>query len=309
MKHLILMALILAVLFNSGYSQGIMLAVNLSEGCRFKTETTVNMVVEQEFMGIRYNTQMDISTLMHMQVLGLDIDSNYIITASYQKMNIHVTSLLINMEVSTESTASGDSLSIILRTLLGKEFKIFLSAKNEISDITGLDEMLSETIKSCKLPIEQKDEFARNLIQSLGKDAVLDKYRANRSFYPDFRVKAPAQWDFQMNLVKSGIPMVLYSQIRLKSINRNIALMVTEGTIKAQNQKEEQNLIPSINNLGGTEVSEIKMDIKTGVILESTVSQNVSGSIRTPSENTNDQGNIIPFKMNSRISILTSLAK
>ncbi len=309
MRKIILIAPIFTVLFISGYAQSVNLTVNLTEGFRYNTETTVNLTVEQEFMGILYNTQMDIVTVIQMQVQGIDADSNYILSASYQKMDIRVSSLLINMEVSTESVIRGDSLSNLLKALRGKEFKILLSRKGEIFDIIGLDEMINETILSGSLQEEQKIEFTRNLIQSLGKDAVLDNYRSIRSFYPDNPVKAHDQWDYHMNVIKSGIPMELNSNIRLKEITKEMAILGSEGRINSQNLKNEKNpaVLPSpVYYLLGNEISENKIDIRTGLLMESIVSQNITGTIKTPSEENNDQEMMIPFKIISRSTMLST---
>jgi hypothetical protein len=309
MKAFTLAVLVLLFVFSSVDAQRTRLALNLPAGYKYTTETSANLIVEQEYMGIRYNTQMVISTSMNLQVKGLESDSGYTISASYQKMNIRVSSLLINMEVNSESSLSGDSLSILLHSLLGKEFVIFLSSRGDIKDITGLDEMIGETILSGNLPDEQKFEFMRNLVQSLGKEAIIDNSRSFSSFYPDFPVKASDQWNYRINMLKSGIPMELSSYIRLKSINRNLATIVSEGTIKAQLKSRDQYQVPGTNqiyNLSGNEVSEIKMDIRTGLIRESIISQNASGSIRTPSEDKEEKEQIMPFKFNSRVTILTT---
>jgi hypothetical protein len=288
------------------------LSVNLPVGYSFNTETIVSLIVEQEFMGIQYNTQMETGSLMNMKVNGIDADSNYILTASYQRMNIRVTSLLINMEVNSETSVKGDSLSSILQLLKGKEFRVLLNRKGEISDIIGLDEMITSTTLSTSLQDEQKFEFTRNLIQSIGKEALLDNYRGNKAFYPDYDVKASSQWDFPMIMIKNGIPMELNSHIRLKEINRNMAILVSEGRISSQSKPADNamNLQPNQNYyLIGNEVSEIKIDTRTGLIRESIVSQNITGSIKTPSEETPSQEMTIPFKIISRSSIITSPEK
>jgi hypothetical protein len=312
MRKTVLTVLILPFIFISGYSQGIRLAVNLPEGYRFNTETSVDLVVEQEFMGIRYNTQMKIITLMRMDIKGIDADSNYLVSASYQKMNIRVTSVLINMEVSSESLNPADSLSSILRKLQGKEFRILLNRKSEIIDITGLDEMIRDISLSSSLPAEQKLEFTQNLIQSLGKEALRDNYRSNSSFYPDQDVKEKDHWEFGMTIMKNGIPMRLNSHISLKDISKNKAILVSEGRISSQRNYLDRSSILSPDQtyyLTGSEVSEIKIDLRTGLILESIVSQNITGSIKTTSEEDKSQDILIPFKITSRSTITTSPLK
>jgi hypothetical protein len=312
MRISVLIVLLIHFICLSGYSQGIRLAINLPDGYRFNTEASVNLGVEQEFMGIRYNTQMEIITLMRMEVKGIDVDSNYIISARYQKMNIRVTSVLINMEVSSESLNPADSLSSILRKLQGMEFRILLNRKGEIIDITGLDEMIREISLSSNLPHEQKIEFTQNLIQSLGKEALQDNYRSNSSFYPDHIVNEMDQWEFSLTIMKNGIPMRLNSHIRLKDVSKNKAILISEGRISSQRNYIDQSSILSPDQtyyLTGSEISEIKIDLKTGLILESIVSQNVTGSIKTHSEEKKDQEILIPFKITSRSTIITSPIK
>ncbi len=308
MNKIILTILFSATFFISGFTQGIKLSLQLPEGYRFTTETSVNLIVEQEFMGIRYNTQMEIATVMHLQVNGIDSDTSYLLSASYQKMDIRVSSILINMEVSTEWVNSQDSLSSVLRSILGKEFTMILSGKGEAIDIFNLDEMISQTVAESGLPEEQKIEFSRNLIQSVGEDAVLDNYRNNSSFYPSSAIKVRDQWDSRMNFVKSGIPMELSNHIKVKELTRESVILASEGRISSQIANKSQNLPSSPDQtfkLIGNEVSEKIIDIKTGLILESIVSQNVSGTIRSPSENAGEEEMVIPFKIISRCTMLS----
>jgi hypothetical protein len=312
MKITVLTVLLLPFIFLNGYSQGIRLAINLPEGYRFNTEASVDLSIEQEFMGIRYNTQMEINTLMLLEVTGIDADSNYILSAIYQRMNIRVISVLVNMEVSSESLNPADSLSLIIRNLRGKEFRIILNRKGEMVDITGLDELIREISFSSNLPNEQKIEFTQNLIQSLGKEALQDNYRSNSSFYPDQNVKETDQWEFGLTIMKNGIPMRLNSHIKLKDISKNKAILVSEGRISSQRNYIDQSSILSPDQtyyLTGSEVSEVKIDLKTGLILESIVSQNITGSIKTASEEDKTQEILIPFKITSRSTILTTPVK
>ena len=298
--------------FSTGFAQVKINRVSLQPGLSFNTETTVNLVIEQEFMGIRYNTQMDINTLMFMKVMEVDADTNFILSASYQKMDLRVTSILINMEVSSESLFSGDSLSGVLSMLKGQEFMIVLSSRGEISDIHGLDEMIGRTVGSCTLPEDQKAEFSRNLIQSIGEESIQDNYRNNRFFYPEFPIKAKDQWFFNVNFMKSGIPMELNSQIRLKELSNGVATMVSEGRISNQTLRINTNnpgTADPLYKLSGSEIAEKKIHVKTGLIRESIVSQNVTGSIITNSRETNYLDETIPFKLISRSSVRISGAE
>jgi hypothetical protein len=280
----------------------------LPEGYSYYTETTVNLTVEQEFMGIRYNTQMDINTLLKFKVHGIDSDSNYILAASYQRMDIRVSSLLINMEVSTESILPGDSLSGLLRLIRGKDFKILLSGKGEFINIIGLDEMISETILSGNENDSEKIEFNRNLIQTLGKEALLDNYRSIGTFYTDSPIKDQDNWKVVLNIVKSGIPMELNSNILIKEMTSEIIVLFSEGKIISLHENRENiSADPKMPDyyLVGNEISENKFDRKTGLLLESIASQNITGTIKTPVSEENAEEMMIPFKIISRISMAT----
>ena len=300
MKKVLLLALILRLIPLSVYSQSLRLSVNLPIGCSFNTESSLDLFVEQEFMGIRYNTKMVVNTLLYMEVQSLDADSNYLISASYRKMNIHVTGLLVNMEVNSVSNIPGDSLSLVLGLLQGKEFKILFSNTGRILNIFGLDDIISKTINSSSLPEDQKPEFTRNLVQSIGEEVLLDQYSVYRNFYPASPVIPLARWEYKFDVLKSGIPMLINTQIKLKSVSGNLAFMISEGTISPQKALEaDDEFTGSVNNISGNEVSEITMDIKTGLILEDIVSQNISGVLKTPTTEENSATNI-PFKIISR---------
>lgn len=290
------------------YSQGILLKLNLSKGYQFETETMVNLMVEQEFMGIRYNTMMDINTEQKFRVDYYDVDSNIVFISSYIRTKISVSSLLVNMEVNSESGNSSDSLSSVLSSICGKDFRIVMNRKGEIIRILGLNEIIENTVTESNLKVDQKEEFARNLVQSLGEEALMENYNTNRVFYPDFPVESGDSWQLNQTFVRSGIPMDLNAWIHFRGFNKGVATLKSEGSITSRNFKESSGKSMNPGNpyrISGNEISDKKIDIKTGLILESIVSQNISGSIITKSPDDLQQDITVPFRLISRCSIQT----
>ena len=309
MKRFFLFLLLPTILFKISVAQDIRLSLNLPVGYSFITETTQTFIVEQEFMGIQYNTQMETGSTIHFQVKSINKDSSYNLDCSYQKMNIRVSSMLINMEVNSETTFSGDSLSAALMLLKNKVFRIKMNTKGVIEDIYGLDELITEIAKASKLPEEQAFEFNRNLIQSLGKEALLDNYKSNSAFYPELSHKLNDKWSFEIDMIKNGIPMKLSSQIRLKELSKSTAIYVSEGRLNSQNPSTEKPQSDQSFYLVGNEFSEVKINSKNGLIRESIISQNITGTIKTPPTDSTSRETFIPFKVVSRNTMITNTLK
>jgi hypothetical protein len=282
--------------------------ISLPAGFRFNTETFINLIIEQEFMGIRYSTQMDVHTLMNERVKGMNPDSSYIISASYRKMDISVTSILINMEVNSESLTPGDSLSLLLRSMTDKEFTIILSRRGEILGITGLDSLITASAAAGSLAPQPQQEFAMNLVQSIGEEAVKDNYRSNSAFYPGRAVRPKDQWNYQTSIIKSGIPMMTDSRVRLKDLSRDLIFLTSEARLSALNSNGNAEGSPGYE-IKGTEICEKKIDNNTGLILESVSSVNIEGMINTPSKESPEQTDQMPFSINSRCTIRCSRLK
>lgn len=309
MKRFLIILLFSVFLFKVSIAQDIKLLLDLPIGYSFSTETSQNFIVEQEFMGIQYNTQMETGSTLYFQVKSINKDSSYNMDCSYQKMNIRVSSMLINMEVNSETTFSGDSLSAVLMLLKNKVFTVRMNNKGVIEDIYDLDELITEIAKASKLPEEQAFEFNRNLIQSLGEEAILDYYKSNSGFYPDLGHKLNDKWSFEIDMVKNGIPMKLSSQIRLKELSKNTAILVSEGRLNSQNASTEKPQSDQSFYLVGSELSEVKINTKNGLIRESIISQQIAGTIKTlPSDSTSHE-TFIPFKVVSRNTMITNPLK
>lgn len=309
MKHFFLLILFSVCLFTISIAQDIKLVLDLPVGYSFSTETSQNFIVEQEFMGIQYNTQMETGSTINYQVKSINKDSSYNLNCSYQKMNIRVSSMLINMEVNSETTFSGDSLSAILLLLKNQVFQVKMSNKGVIEEISGLDELITETAKKSNLPEEQELEFIRNLIQSLGKEALLDNYRSNHAFYPKGRHFLYDKWNFEIDMVKNGIPMKLSSQVKLKELSKSTAVLVSEGRINSQIPNKEQLPADQSFYLVGNEVAEVKINTKNGLMRESIISQNITGTIKTLPSDSTAQESFIPFKVVSRNTMITNPLK
>jgi hypothetical protein len=282
--------------------------ISLPPDYRFNTETFINLIIEQEFMGIRYSTQMDVHTLMNERVKGINPDSSYIISASYRKMDISVTSILVTMEVNSESISPGDSLSVLLRSITDKEFTIIMSRHGEILEINGLDSLIAASASSGHLAPQPQQEFTMNLIQSIGEEAVIDNYRSNPAFYPGRTVKPKDQWNYETGIVKSGIPMLTDSRVRFKEAGRDMAFLTSEARLSALKSTEEAEETPGYE-IKGTEICEKKIDNGTGLMLESVNSLNIEGMINTPSKENPGQTDQMPFSINSRCTIRCSRIK
>ncbi|MCB8998510.1 MAG: hypothetical protein H6540_00380 [Bacteroidales bacterium] len=305
MRFIILTGILSLFIYLTAFPQKVQTGLFLSDDFRFTTETSVNLNVEQEFMGIRYNTQMEINYLLSLKNTGRDVDSNYVLQAKYRKIDIEVSSMMVNMKVSTEAYLPSDTLSKILSTIINKDFIVILTQQSQILSVEGLDELISNAIENSQLTAEGKTEFKQNLIQSLGEQALADNYCTYPSLYPARELRAPDYWSCKLQIVKSGIPMELNTNVNLTEMNRNYALFLSEGkltTPKVQSSESDKTGF----RLFGTEISEIKMNVHTGLILKSIVSQNISGAVKNPADPNPAEDEWIPFKINSRITSETT---
>jgi hypothetical protein len=311
MKKSIILAVLLGFLTKNLQSQFAINGIKLNPGDEFTTETLINQNIEQEFMGIRYSTQMNTLTICEMKVKSLTDENEYMLTTRFNKIKITISGYLINIELSTEETNKKDTITNLLKQLLNKDFTIYMDPKGVIREISGLNDMIKSVISSSKLNEERKNEFYINLVQSIGDEAFKDNFNTFPVGYPESEVKPGSEWDSRLSFSKTGIPLTLDAHVNFKGISGGMALIYSTGRIISGKADSILNHNPDENKfirVNGNDVSEWHIDLKTGLITESIVSQNINGSFQSEEEELSGDTEI-PFKISSRTTINTSLIK
>ena len=261
-------------------------------------------------MGINYTTDTKISNVVNVKVNEIDDNSDYRCIVNYSLMEFSMVSLMMDLDMSSQSGDTTNPMNIMMRSLVNNNFNQTISSKGNIREISGLDEIILQKMEKISLADEQKEEFKRNFLESFGEKAIRENNLQNSVFYPDSLVGSGDSWFITMTISSYGIPMHLLLDVKLKELTGNHAIFITEGILAARKNNESGNRIePGISyDLAGTQVSEVKINLQNGIIENSITTQFIHGKVSAPDANSPGNYIEISLKINSR-STLTSRSK
>jgi hypothetical protein len=300
----IIFFILISFTFLHSPAQKVKIALNLNQDFSWQTELSSSISFTQEFMGIIYTTDTKISNVFNTKVTGTS-NSSYNCIANYSQMEFFMKSLLMDLDMSSESADTTNPMNIMMRSIVNNDFRQILSKDGTVREIQGLDLLISENLKKIHLEEEQKEEFKKNFLDSFGEKAIMENNLQNSVLYSDSLVSAGDKWFRSMTISPYGIPMHLLLDIKLKEVANGNAIFITEGMLAARmnseaNGRSEQT--PSYD-LSGSQVSEIKINLKNGIIEKSITTQYIQGKVSAPDNNAQGKYIEIPLKIVSRSTI------
>ncbi len=281
------------------------LTVNLESGFSYETEITSSISFVQEFMGISYTTDTRISNVIISEVTDDHNNSGFILKSNYKHMSFSMKSLMIDLEMSSDSKNMTNPMNIMMKSLVGKPFYQTISSEGKLADIQGLDELIQQQLEKINLPEEQKAEFRQNFLDSFGEKALTDITLQNSIVYCDSAFDVGDSWFRSLTIKPYGIPMHLMVNVSVKEISDGYATFIAEGTLAARKiSVQDETATSTITyDLAGTEVSEIKIDLTKGLIVKSISTQFIHGKVNTSDKDTPGKVIEIPLKINSRTAL------
>jgi len=279
--------------------------LQLYPGLQYATVVSNDINFEHECMEIKYSTHMQTQTQLDAMVNQETDSLKYDVNASYGRIDFSMATMLLNLDMSSASGNLDDPMNRVLNSLTGKVFNMDLEKNGSGISIGNLDSIITVSVANSVLNEEEKLELRSNMVESFGSKALKDEFSQNSAYYNEFPVSEGDSWVRSITISTYGIPMNLITVVIIKDITRNTIKFQAEGTLAARNNEAGPEGI--LYDLSGTQVSEVSMDRKTGLILESHTSQYIHGKVITSDENDKNLNLEFPIKINSRFSSMTSI--
>jgi len=242
---------LLAVLFiglltigSTTYAQkGVELRYNLSEGDTYKFVTEIDQDISFDAAGTTMT--LDMAMTFDMTSVVKSIDGNKInkeITFDAIKMNQKIFGMELNYDSGDPETwtGMGEKIAVEMNKLIGKNAQLLMDDKGNVEEMD-----LGE--------ITDNDDLTNNLTSG-------NTY----AVYPDGKVRVGESWEKDVNPLKES-DMNVFMKYTLLKVNRKEAVIGLEGILKGNVIDGEE------VNLEGSTVGEMTIDVKTGMLITSTM--------------------------------------
>jgi len=205
---------------------------------------------------------------------------NYYLDVVYDSLGMNMTIPGYTMNYSSEKTNSEDDyISILLSELKDKNFKIVMTTKGKILEVTNLDNSFESAIEKLKdLDEKTRNKLESDLKNAFGKESFKNSFETITAIYPPEPVEIGRQWKAEV-ILNHNMPIKINNIYKFEAETDDFYLITGIGSLISTKPIDNslKNSTPFAYELTGVTSSKIKIDKKTGWIKEAIIRQNMEG--------------------------------
>nr|WP_068892792.1 DUF6263 family protein [Pedobacter panaciterrae] len=301
MKILLSFILSIGVCF-SCYSQTQKIELKLTKGQTYTQKTVANSVIKQTMNGQVINIDMTITGQMKY-VVADEVAGIYTMDVSYVSLLMKLIHPGGSSVFDSEKNDEKDILSSVFGLMKNKPFQIKMNKAGKIIEVKNVEAIYTGVFeKFPQLTAEQKEEMRSKIMQSYGDKAFKGNIEMLSAVFPDRAVAKGDTWNVKTEL-EAGMSATLDGVYKLDEITPT-EFVVSGNSILTTTNKDtyvETNGMQLKHNLAGTMNSVIKIDKKTGWIIEGKINQSIKGNMEIKANDKVPEGMTIPMEMTSNI--------
>ncbi|MCL3779285.1 hypothetical protein EMN47_02685 [Prolixibacteraceae bacterium JC049] len=281
------------------------LKLNLKKGETYQQVSKANSNILQEFGGQKINMKMNITGVTSYKVLAVN-SNEYDIEARMTQMDFVMEVANRKMAFSSTKADSSDVFSSILKMMTNKPFNIKMTKYGKVTKITNLSELWDGVIDQFpQLNAMQKIQMKEQINNAYGDKAFRGNIELATAIYPNHKVRKEDKWTIDTKL-QAGLSADIQTEYQLSEINSKQAVIVGKGKVSTSvnSSSIEKNGMKMQFDLSGATDAKIKIDRKSGWIIEATTTQDIKGEAKVESTPQLPNGMSIPmeFKTTSTIT-------
>jgi len=246
------------------------LQYTLKKGDSFSFRQNADQVISQEIEGTAHQITNNINGLLSFEVLG-EKEGSYEIELRFKELHLKMTSSIQGelMNVNATEVKEDDIQSKIFNSLLNNPVLMTLAKNGDIIEVQGGDSLVNKMANASGL----EDEFSLNMMKKslekeFGSKALSESYEQLTYIYPLEKVEVGDSWQnkYTGNLIADNT-------WKLAALTDGIATISGTGdvTISIAEPNSTMNLI-------GSQITEIRTELGTGLILEMRVEGEAKGT-------------------------------
>ncbi len=301
MKKLLLFLTIVGITLSaSGQKQK--LGFNLKAGETYYHLLETASLIKQEVNGQQMNIDISMSLKIAYRIINVR-DSIYDMKVSYQRLEMTMNLPNGKKEFDSENSNENDVFSTILSAMTGKEFTVQMSRVGKILSVQNLDSVFGNLFDQFpQLAAEQVQQMKAQLKQAYGEKAFKGSFEMVTAIYSNAAVEKGSTWQITTHL-ESGMAATLQTTFEWKEKTEAYHLIIGSGIIKTLDKDAYTEIsgMPIKYDLAGTMNSVLKVDPKTGWMIEAKINQLITGSAEIKDNPQLPGGMTIPMVLESKM--------
>jgi hypothetical protein len=298
------------LLLSNVYAQRVKPSLHLIKGETYYMTSTGTSAITQNIRGRENKVNLKLLYTMAFKVTGIT-DTVYSMEVKYQliDMNIRIADTTIDMN-SMQKGPDGnkpvkpDTPSLMLAAMVNRPFNISLSATGRILSVKNLDKILVDAVNDFpQLDAVKRENVKNQFVQSFGENAFKGSLETGTAIFPSMVAKND-KWTVNTTLsapAKANVKTVY----QLVDITGDLLQVHGDGSITSDEDTKPGEIsgMPMKYTINGAVITDVKIDKKTGWIIQSTLKQLIEGKIEILDNPKAPGGMSIPIMFNTNISI------
>jgi hypothetical protein len=278
-------------------------SMHLATGQTYYLVSNGTSSMMQSVNGSENKVNLALSFRMAFKVTGVK-DTIYNMQASYEALEMKIHTADTTISIDSKKNDKPDTASALIAGMIGKPFGITLTAGGRVHSVENLDQLLNGVFDKYPELARAKKELIKNqFMRSFGENAFKGSIETGTAILQGSSVTKNYKWTIN-NTLTSPAKVNVTTVYQLVDITPDFyqvhgeGLMATDTTAKSA----EINGMPVKYQLQGSTLIDVKIDKKTGWIIELDQKQLIEGTIEIQDNRKLPGRKMIPVLFNTEIT-------
>lgn len=278
-KHLFL-TIMLTMVAGLASAQ-VTLNYNLDSGTAYTTKVVLEQDISQTFMGQSQDVESDQGYGIELTFTDFE-DGKYSVKMVYKSIMINQPMAGLSYDSETTTTEPTGAAKAVA-SVLNKELQFTLSKTGEVSNITGFEAMLDSMAANMGITGEaQLSLFKSQMSSQYNTQTMKDQLKRTLIVFPEKELNKGDLWTEDQS-VSAPFAMNIQTTYEVADYDNETVTLNVSSDIFTEGGELVTNGATMTPDLSGVQSGTIKIDRKTGLILEGGMEQLISGVLNMTS--------------------------
>ncbi len=280
MKKILSLSMMLTLVAGLASAQ-VTLNYNLSSGTTYSTKVVLEQDISQAFMGQSQDVESDQGYGIELTFTDFE-DGKYSVKMVYKSIMINQPMAGLSYDSETATTEPTGSAKAVA-SVLDRELQFTLSKTGEVSNITGFEAMLDSMAANMGITEEtQLSLFKSQMSSQYNTQTMKDQLKRTLIVFPNKELNKGNLWTEDQS-VSAPFTMNIQTTYEVASYDDETVTLNVSSDIFTEGGELVTNGATMTPDLSGVQSGTIKIDRKTGLILEGGMEQLISGVLNMTS--------------------------
>jgi hypothetical protein len=267
----------------SGNGDKVQLAVTVTPGLVYKQVTKTDQTSSQKMMGISTKTTQKTEMYLRNEVLSVGSDGLADVRCTYERIKVETDNSMMGKKTYDSDNASGD-VSVDMKgykALVGRSIGFKIDKYGTVQEVSGVDSLFDIVMASVS---EETGGMGMETVKTamkstFGDEAMKSMMQSASIQYPEVLIAEGDTWGKKIGSM-GAMPLSMDVTYKVDHIDADKVVLSFEGTITTDKAKAlDLGIMEMSMDMTGVYSGTSEIDRKTGLVLKSSIDQNMNGSM------------------------------